>query len=111
MTPKGPTMTGDDRTRHLFSPYAAPPCRVGDRLVCERYGESIVAEMSGGPIPWPVCRAPGRPRLILCGDLAHAWSPMPPSLVTALARGIRMAPGLVSFRARVGGKGRRGRTE
>jgi len=28
--------------------------------------------MSGGPIPWPVCRAPGGRRLILCGDLARA---------------------------------------
>jgi len=71
MTPRGPTMTGDDRTRLLFGPYAAPPCLVGDRLVCERYGESVVAEMSGGPIPWPVCRAPGRPCLILSGDRMH----------------------------------------
>src|SRR5262245_21073506 len=70
--PVGVPMTDDDRTRLLFGPYAAPPCRVGDRLVCERYGESVVAGRSGGPIPWPVCRAPGRPRLILCGDLARA---------------------------------------
>src|SRR5262249_16649297 len=62
---------GGARPRLLSAPYGAPPCGVGDRLVCERDGESVVAEMSGGPIPWPVCRAPGRPRLILCGDLAR----------------------------------------
>ncbi len=61
-----------ERTRLLHGPYAAPTCRVGDRLLCERYGESVVAEMSAGRIPWPICRAPGRPRLILCGDLARA---------------------------------------
>jgi hypothetical protein len=67
-------MKGQDveRTPLLYGPYAAPPCRVGGRLLCERYGESVVAEMSSGRIPWPVCRAPGRPRLILCGDLARA---------------------------------------
>jgi hypothetical protein len=62
----------EERTRLLHGPYAAPACRVGDVLTCERYGESVVAEMSAGSIPWPVCRAPGRPRLILCGDLARA---------------------------------------
>jgi hypothetical protein len=65
-------MGKDDRLKLLHGPYAAPPCRAGDTLRCERYGESVVAEMSAGPIPWPVCRAPGRPRLILCGDLARA---------------------------------------
>jgi hypothetical protein len=61
-----------ERTRLLHGPYAAPPCRVGDVLTCERYGGSRVAEMSSGRIPWPVCRAPGRPRRILCSDLARA---------------------------------------
>jgi hypothetical protein len=61
-----------DATQPLRGPYAAQPCKPGDVLPCERYGPSKVAEMSAGPIPWPVCRAPGRPRLILCGDLARA---------------------------------------
>jgi hypothetical protein len=62
----------EERTRLLHGPYVAPSCGVGDVLICERYGESVVAEMSVGRIPWPVCRAPGRPRLVLCGDLASA---------------------------------------
>jgi hypothetical protein len=65
-------MTEDDRFRLLYGPYAAPPCAVGDLLVCERHGPSHVAEMSCGPIPWPASRRQGGRCLILCGELACA---------------------------------------
>lgn len=64
-----------ERYKLLHGPYAPPRCRVGRKLFCEIRGWVAVAGMSGGGIPWPMCRVGrhGRARaFILCRDLAKA---------------------------------------
>jgi hypothetical protein len=65
----------------LSGPYNPPPCKVGDTLHCELFGDVKVAGFSKALQPWPMCKptssgSAGRPyhgrRPILCGDLVRA---------------------------------------
>ena len=58
-----------------FGPYHPPRVQVGDEIVCELYGLSIVADWTDAPISWPRRkpeRRAGRRTIILCGDLIRA---------------------------------------
>lgn len=68
-------------TQHTLyaGPYLAPPCKVGDPLHCEMFGDVTVRGFSRAPVRWPLCypkRWKGRPFgakvPILCGDLVRA---------------------------------------
>ena len=56
----------------LYGPYAAPACKVGDRLTCKVRGRVVVAGFHQGRIQWPYARGRGRHGLIVCGALARA---------------------------------------
>jgi hypothetical protein len=56
----------------LLGIYRPPAARVGGRLTCAVRGRVTVGGYSKGPIPWPVVARPGKPTLIVCGDLVRA---------------------------------------
>jgi hypothetical protein len=66
-----------DKTRLLFGPYAPPPLKVGDRVMClYRDVEVVIFDWSLAPIPWPLCyvvgtRAAGK-GLLVEDELARA---------------------------------------
>lgn len=67
------TWTAAPNVTFRHGPYAAPRCRVGDKLDCEYRGhELVVGGMTDNRIPWPYARIGGRLSPIVCGDLVRA---------------------------------------
>jgi hypothetical protein len=65
-------MNPKDRVKLRFGTYRTPRFKYGDVVFCERFGEVTLVGLSGGRIPWPMCRR-GRGRAIaLIGDLVRA---------------------------------------
>ncbi|MFI5380777.1 MAG: helix-turn-helix domain-containing protein [Tepidisphaerales bacterium] len=64
----------DHRFDLLHGPYQSPQVRLGDTLLCKRYGDVRVYKFSDGRIPWPMCRPAGRgaAAFVLCEDLERA---------------------------------------
>ena len=58
-----------------FGPYETPRYRIGQSVLCERFGYVEIVGTSSGRIPWPLGRRPGtraRASLVLFGDLTKA---------------------------------------
>jgi hypothetical protein len=54
-------MQSASRYRLLHGPYTAPTLRRGDRATCLlRDADVIITAWSGGRVPWPRCKVPGR---------------------------------------------------
>jgi hypothetical protein len=52
-------MTGADRFRLFFGPYAAPRFRYGQVVSCAVRGEVVIVGLSASKIPWPIGRRRG----------------------------------------------------